>query len=106
MENLPIEPFGVCLLVRLDDVEDKVRTSGIIIQTEKDMRFQDTGEVVAMGPMAFSDYDKCPLELGDRVVFNTCDCPYFDFRDKDDHCYRVVTDIKVFAKVKKGVTNE
>lgn len=98
--NLPFVPIGKTLLIKLDEIKDKERASGIIIRVERDFSLQDTGVIVAIGELAYRDaYKEPPVKVGDRVMFNNYDCPYIDARDKDECCYRVVLDGKVYGKL-------
>ena len=63
-------PLNLSVIIKLDEVEDKLSPGGIHIPTEQGMEHQDTGLVEAIGDMAFHEYQVPPVVIGDRVAFD------------------------------------
>lgn len=68
MSKISIEPVGFNVLVEPDSGE-RVSEGGIVLPGTSRME-QDTGVLVAVGPLAWSDFEGPPwAEVGDRVMF-------------------------------------
>jgi co-chaperonin GroES (HSP10) len=104
---LKIKPFFTRVLILLDKPVDKTYgESKIIIQVDKNVEHMDTGTIVDMGPLAFSDMrddqGNTPVRIGDKVAFNRYEGKKISDPDNLDTHYRVMNDLEIWA----GVTNE
>jgi len=93
-----IHPQGNRVLIKTLELEEKT-ASGIILATvsqrEREEMANTTGEVIEVGPEAFTDRETVWCKPGDRVIF----AKYAGllYVGKDDVKYRVINDDNIVA---------
>ena len=99
------EPVGHRILIKVEEREEKTQ-SGIIIATEetreRDQFAKNAGEVIALGPDCFEDYENPWCEVGDLVVYAQY-AGYGQMPKKGEVFYRYINDTDVIAKKKGGI---
>ena len=109
-----LKPVGPMVLVKVlfkeakEELKDEVSAGGIIIEAKeqkikhlaRDQHSCNKGEIIAMGALAFKDFeveDEC--KVGDIVLFpKYCGLD----REIDGHLYRIIFDEDIKAIEEKG----
>lgn len=105
MSELSIEPCGYRIIVEPDSGE-RQSEGGIVIPETSRME-QDTGTLVAVGPLAWRDHgDGTPwAQVGDRVMFAKYGGKFVT--DPETHKeYKVLNDEDLNAVIRNGVQSD
>lgn len=100
MENESgITPVEFKVLVKPDEVKKKTDGGIIIPETSNQQRqaAECKGTVVALGGMAFKDFEGCKPKIGDRISMNKY--AGVQTTGKDDQEYRIINDKEVNAVI-------
>lgn len=95
-----LEPIGYQVVIRPEKFEEKT-PGGIILppsNVDKEQQAARVGEVIAVGPLAFSGEAKGDVKIGDKVIHTRHSGLLVQDADNDE-C-RIIDDIDVRAVVR------
>ena len=97
------EPLGPRIKVKVKNPEEEVSSGGIIIQLKDKTEDNEIGLVVALGDLAYGNFQKNWCDLGDIVLFQRYAGKPREEIEADGSIgyYRILKDIDVIAKQKR-----